>query len=198
MRRFLIPNGIKTPDGGRGELIVGIPEVKRGDKAEWKCHWRLEKREGDIDACPDPESRKAFLRDVKPYEVIEGEGNCLLTTGIATLWDLFTGAGGTAFDNTNACIGVGNDTSDATATFEGLAGGSQSFKAMDTGYPTSTDAQVVFKSSFASTWANFDWAEWTVANSTDTGSNININRKAENLGTKATGTWSLEVSITLS
>jgi len=77
----------------------------------WKCKYRLEKRRGDINAYCSNIGRKTFLEDVKPYEVVEGEDNCLLNTGIDEIWDLVTGVVSGAshiFDNAHAQIGVGN------------------------------------------------------------------------------------------
>jgi hypothetical protein len=66
---------------------------------------------------------------------------------------------------------------------------------MDAGYPTSTSQQITLKTSFASGEANYAWNEWVVKQAT---SAICLNRKVNSLGTKASGTWTLEVSITLS
>ena len=43
--------------------------------------------------------------------------------------------------------------------------------------------------------ANYAWNEWVVKQSTSAKC---LNRKVESLGTKSSGTWTLEVSITLS
>ena len=85
--------------------------MNQGEKGHWKCKYRLEKRHGDINAYKSELGRAAFLDVVKPYEVIEGEDNCLLNSGIDELWDLVTGAvsgAGHIFDTTHAQIGVGN------------------------------------------------------------------------------------------
>ena len=66
---------------------------------------------------------------------------------------------------------------------------------METGYPTSTTQKATFKSSFGSDDANYAWEEWVVKQATST---ICLNRKVESLGVKTTGTWTLEISITLS
>lgn len=242
--------------------------MNQKEKGNWKCQFRLEKREGDINAFNSARGRVAFLEVVKPYEVIEGEDNCLLNSGVNEMWDLITGAVSGAshiFDNAAAQIGVGNGTlSSLTGTitftngsvtvtgsgssFTGevaagdkiqldadgtlvkvasvetdtsltlsnvyndtggagasslisptetdLAGGSKTYKGMEVGYPTSASQQVTFKSSFGSSEANYEWAEWVVKQST---SGKCINRKVAAMGTKAIGsTWTLEVTITLS
>jgi hypothetical protein len=170
------------------------------DKAVWHCKYKLEKRSGDINACKTPEERLAFLEEVKPFETIEGEGNCLLNSGINEMWDLITGAVSGAdhiFDNTAAQIGVGDSNSAAVATQTDLqAAVNKTYKGMEATYPTSTSQKATFKSSFGSDDANYAWEEWVVKQST---SEICLNRKAESLGTKVSGsTWTLEVSITLS
>jgi len=167
------------------------------ESIKWKCEYRLEKREGDINACKTPEERLKFLEEVKPYEVIEGEGNLMLNEGINEIWTLVCGGTATPYNNTNARIGVGDGTTAAAATQTGLQGTNQLYKGMETGFPTfGTDQKVTFKSSFGDAEANFAWEEWTVDNGATAA--INLNRKVEALGTKSTGTWTLEVSITLS
>lgn len=170
------------------------------DKSEigkWQVRYRLEKRHGDIDKAVD---RLAWLRNTKPYDVIEGVGNLLLNEGIDELWDLVCGTGSpTTFANANAYIGVGDSATAAAASQTGLqAATNKIYKAMEATYPTTTSQQAVFKSSFGSSEGNFAWQEWTVANG-NSDSAKNLNRKVESLGTKASGTtWTLEVTITLS
>jgi hypothetical protein len=125
--------------------------------------------------------------------------NVLLNTGIDEMWDLITGAVSGAshiYDNAAATIGVGDsDTAAAAAQTDLQAASNKTYKAMEAGYPTSTTQKVTFKSSFGSSDANYAWKEWVVKQST---SAICLNRKVESLGTKASGTWTLEVDITLS
>jgi len=165
----------------------------------WFCKYRLEKRQGNINACLTPLQRLAFLDRVEPFEVIEGELNCLLNAGIDEIWDLVTGAVSGAshiFDNAAAQIGVGDSDTAADPTQTDLQGSNKTYKGMEAGYPTSSSQKVTFKSSFGSGDANYAWKEWVVKQST---SGISINRKVDAMGTKASGsTWTLEVSITLS
>lgn len=170
--------------------------MKKSDIARWKCHYRLEKRWGNIDECKTPEERLLFLENTQPYEVIEGEDNCLLNTGIDEMWDLIVGDSANHFDNSNAQIGVGDSSTAAAATQTDLLGANKTYKGMEAGYPTSTSQKATFKSSFGSTDANYTWNEWVVKQSA---SAICLNRKVDAMGTKASGTtWTLEVSITLS
>ena len=172
----------------------------KNEKAHWKCQYKLEKRHGDINACLSASQRLAFLDQVKPYETIEGEDNCLLNTGIDEMWDLITGAvTGAAhiFDNAAATIGVGDSATAAGATQTDLqAAANKTYKGMEAGFPTSATQKATFKSSFGSADANYVWAEWVVKQATSTKC---INRKVDSMGTKTSGsTWTLEVSITLS
>ncbi|GAH96133.1 unnamed protein product, partial [marine sediment metagenome] len=100
------------------------------------------------------------------------------------------------FDNAAAQIGVGDSTTAADATQTDLqAATNKTYKGMESGYPTSTSQKATFKASFGSSEANYAWEEWVVKQST---SAICLNRKVESLGTKSTGTWTLEVEISLS
>ena len=176
-----------------------LKEVTREKQvlANWLCHYRLSKYHEDIEPYRGREDE--FHSSFKPYEVIEGEGNCLLNSGIDEMWDLITGAVSGAdhiFDNSHAQIGVGDSSTAASATQTDLqAASNKTYKGMETGYPTSTSQKATFKSSFGTDDANYAWNEWVVKQSTSAKC---LNRKVENLGTKSSGTWTLEVSITLS
>jgi len=172
---------------------------RTSEQANWHCRYRLEKRHGDIDAFKTLEGRAAFLEGTVPYEVKEGEGNCLLNSGIDEMWDLVTGVvtgASHTFANGTAQIGVGDSTTGAAATQTDLqAASNKTYKGMETSYPTSTAQKATFKSSFGSGDANYAWQEWVVKQSTSAKC---LNRKVESLGTKTTGTWTLEITITLS
>jgi hypothetical protein len=126
-------------------------------------------------------------------------GNLLLNEGINLLWTLACGGSGTPWNNANAYIGVGDGTASESADQIGLQGTNKAYKAMDSGYPTyGSNQQARWQSTFGSADANFTWNEITVANgSSDTA--VNLNRKVQNLGTKASGTtWIAQLTITLS
>jgi hypothetical protein len=168
--------------------------VKKQEVANWLCRYRLSKYHQDIEPYQGREDE--FHRLFTPYEVIEGEGNCLLNTGIDEIWDLVTGASANHYDNTNVRIGVGDSNTAANATQTDLqAATNKTYKGMESGYPTSTSQKATFKASFGSSEANYAWNEWVVKHST---SGICLNRKVDSLGTKSTGTWTLEVEISLS
>jgi len=168
--------------------------MSKQDVAQWLCHYRLSKYHQDIKPYQGREDE--FHQLFKPYEVIEGEGNCLLNSGIDEMWDLIIGDSSNHFDNTNAQIGVGDSDTAAEASQTDLqAETNKTYKGMENGYPTSTSQKATFKASFGSDEANYVWNEWVVKQST---SGKCLNRKVESLGTKSTGTWTLEVSVTLS
>jgi hypothetical protein len=168
--------------------------MEKLELANWLCRFRLSKYHQDIESYRGREDE--FHRLFTPYEVVEGEGNCLLNTGIDEVWDLVTGASANHFSNADAQIGVGDSDTAADATQTDLqAATNKTYKSMESGYPTSTTQKVTFKSSFGDSEANYAWEEWVVKQSTSAKC---LNRKAESLGTKSGGTWTLEVDITLS
>lgn len=164
--------------------------VTSQDSIKWRCKTRLEKRHGDINKCKTPEERLEFLKST-PYEVIEREGNLLLNCGADITWDLVVGDSAAHFDNANTTIGIGDDVTAAAPAQTDLIGANKKYNAMEATYPTSTTQKATFKSSFGAAEANYAWNEWVVKRTTC------LNRKVEVLGTKAGGTWTFEVQITL-
>lgn len=100
------------------------------------------------------------------------------------------------FNNTNSHIGVGDSTTAFAASQTDLqASSNKARKGMEATFPTRTNNQLVFKSSFGTTDANFAWQEWGVFNASSGG--VMLNRKVENLGSKSSGTWLLTVTLTI-
>ena len=175
------------------------------EHANWQMKARLLKYKEDITPFAKEGREAEFHKLFKPYETIEQEGNCLLNSGIDEMWDIITGVVtgiGHVFTVSAAyvTIGVGDDDTVAAAAQTDLqaaenAGTHKVYKGMETSYPTSTTQKVTFKSSFGADDGNFAWKEWVVKHAT---SEVCLNRKVESLGTKSTGTWTLEVDITLS
>ena len=129
------------------------------------------------------------------------EGNVLLNEGINNvLGPVITGtASPTVWDNANARLGVGTDgTTSESASHTGLQGGTTTFVAMSSGYPTFSSQVATWQAEFGGSTGNHDWKEFTVVNaSDDTGDNLN--RKVSDQGTKASGqTWTLTLEITFS
>jgi hypothetical protein len=168
--------------------------MENRDVARWICRYKLAKYHQDIE--PYRGFENAFYEKFQPYEVIEGEGNCLLNVGIDEMWDLICGDSSSHFNNANAQIGVGDSSTAANPSQTDLqAATNKTYKSMESGYPTSTDQKATFKASFGDAEANYAWNEWVVKQSA---SGKCLNRKVDALGTKSSGTWTLEVSITLS
>jgi len=158
------------------------------ERGRWKTIWRIYKYD----------SEEKF-RAGEVSEILEFEGNILLNEGINQLWTLACGGSGTNYGSANARIGVGDGTTEESATQTGLQGTNKAFAGMDTGYPTYGSGQkAVWRATFGGTVANFDWNEITVVNAADdTGQNLN--RKVQSMGTKAPGSvWTAELTITLS
>jgi hypothetical protein len=168
--------------------------MEKLELANWLCRFRLSKYYEDIEPYRGREDE--FHQLFMPYEVMEGEGNCLLNTGIDEMWDLVTGVSANHFNNASAQIGVGDSNTAADPSQTDLqAATNKTYKGMESGYPTSASQKATFKASFGVSDANYAWNEWVVKQST---SAICLNRKVESLGTKSGGTWTLEVYITLS
>lgn len=165
----------------------------------WKARWKVEKRLGD-----DP--------DAPVYEVVEGEGNLLMYGGASCLWQCLIGNGTTTadqtltyFNNARAAIGVGDSTTAEAATHTDLQAATNKLrKAMDATYPQHTDATtsgaatITYRSTFATTDANWAWNEWAIFNSATAATGRMLNRKQVNLGTKTSAAaWTLTVTLTL-
>lgn len=101
----------------------------------------------------------------------------------------------TFFTNANAHIGVGNGTTAFAAAQTDLIGAQKTRKAMDATYPQRSNNVITFKATFGSGDANHDWTEWGIFNASS--ANVMLSRKVENLGTKASGTWTLTATVTI-
>jgi len=173
------------------------------EQVKWKCRTTVRKFEGDVSdyiaRFGEEEGLRRFYAEHSPTEEIVREGNILTQTGIEAIWKLVAGLSATAYSNANARLGVGNDNTAAQATDTDLLGASKAWKGMEVGYPVVSalaDKKITFRSIFGSTEGNFAWLEWGV----DNGATAHklLNRKVENLGTKASGSWQLTVEISLS
>jgi hypothetical protein len=110
---------------------------------------------------------------------------------------LSAGAGGTAFNNANSYIGVGDSTTAFAAAQTDLQAATNKLrKAMDATYPQVAANVLTFRSTFGTSEANFAWQEWGVFNAASGGTMMN--RKVESLGTKTSSqSWQITVTITL-
>jgi len=145
-----------------------------------------------------PAEKLAEMYPDRLIGVKEVKGNVFLSEGINFIWKAVTGQSGLTYFGSNSCIGVGDGTTAADPSQTGLQGSNKYYKQVDSGYPQISGTSVIFQATFGSNEANFAWNEWTVANGC--GDNyVNLNRKQESLGTKASGaTWILQVQLTIS
>lgn len=141
---------------------------------------------------------KHWAGEAAPFEVVYVDNNLALNEGIAAVANLITGAAETAFNNPNAYLGVGDSTDTAVASQTGLqAATNKLYKAMNATYPQISGQTIIWRSTFLTTEANFDWREVTVANG-NSDSADNLNRKVSTIGTKTSSMeWTLELRITL-
>ncbi len=98
-----------------------------------------------------------------------------------------------SFGSASAYLGVGDGTTAFSAAQTDLAGSNRARKAMDASYPQRTGNVITFRSTFATTDANWVWNEWGVFNAASSGTMLN--RKVESLGTKSGGTWTPTVTF---
>jgi hypothetical protein len=108
------------------------------------------------------------------------------------------GASVTFFNNANTYIGVGDSTTAFSASQTDLVAATNKLrKAMDATYPSGGSNVITFRSTFATTDANFAWQEWGIFNASSGGTMLS--RKVESLGTKTSAqTWQFTVTLTFS
>lgn len=198
------------PDAERGRIevpaerarAIGIGVVEKWDPA----HLEL-KRAYEIDLvafghtakeAADNALRELAKRGIAPSE-IRVSRNLLVNTGLTDIGSGLTTAGlATPYTNANANIGVGDSVTAAAVGQTDLQAASNKLrKAMDVTYPTVANGVYTFRSTFATTDANFAWQEWAVFNASSTGRMLN--RAVSSLGTKTSAqSWQLTVTITIS
>lgn len=166
------------------------------DSGLWKCEFRVETFRGD---------GRDELLDAVEFE------NMLMYGGVSTLFQQSIGNGTvtagqalTYFNNAQAAIGAGDSSTAAAATQTNLQAASNKLrKALDATYPLHTDGvtsisnTITFRSTFATTDANFNWQEVGIFNSTTDAVGRMLNRVAQNIGTK-TSAVSRIVTATIS
>lgn len=101
----------------------------------------------------------------------------------------------TALNAANARVCVGDSATAFAKTDVDLLG-TNFRKPNDSTYPNRSVNVLTYRSTFATSEANFTWNEWAVANSA-AGATI-LNRKVESLGTKPSSeAWQLTLTLTL-
>lgn len=163
--------------------VTGISE-----HSQWRVEWRVEKW---FDT-----ARK--LAGFEPDEIAVETQNIILDVGANEMLKLITGTGGTAYSNANTYLFVGTDSSPENASQNGViaTGNNRAYATVDAGYPVVTGRQMVYRASFGDTEANFAWNEASIVNGIGTNA-VSMNRKVASLGTKTTGSWTLQITISL-
>lgn len=175
------------------------------DNISWKAKWTINEFKDEDNEIANLLKNGLTIEQVKqvyPEAFIKEEiinFNVALNEGLQELINLLCGISGTAFDDTNAYIGVGDSDTVADATQTGLqAAVNKEYKAMDSTYPQRSSQTAVWRATFGSADANFAWNEFTVANGNSDAA-VNLNRKVESKGTKVSGeTWTISLEITFS
>lgn len=139
--------------------------------------------------------------EAAPYETLVRKENLLLNAGITAMLDrLIGGTTYPAYSNANSYLWVGDGNFAAAATQTALQGTNTLAKAMDATYPQVSGQTVTFRSTFATSEANFTWQECGASNGSSLGATVKLlNRKVTSMGTKSSGqTWTLTMAITIS
>ncbi len=114
----------------------------------------------------------------------------------------------TKFDNANAAIGVGNDSTPFSQSQTQLQAeansGSHRRKGMDSGFPKNDPSSVSnfnrnrYQATFAKSDANFSWDEWGLFNDTTVGAGVMHNREVINMGSKSNyAQWIFQIDVEL-
>lgn len=158
------------------------------EHSQWRVHFQLEKWADT--------ARK--LAGFAPDEVLEPVQNVILDGGANELLKIIAGVGGTPYSASNAYIYVGTDNTPENASQSRLlaSGANLAYAGMDTGYPVVNNRQIVYRASFGDTSANFTWNEAAIYNGTGANA-VAMNRKVTPMGTKTTGTWTLQITISV-
>lgn len=147
----------------------------------------------DMRRCPKGVERCDWVR---PYRTVI-KRNAYVNTGGALLLDLVAGAGGTAFNNANAYIGVGDSSTATTSGMTDLQAATNKVRiAMDATFPSRSGQVMTWRSTAGTSVANFSIQEMGLFNASSGGTMLS--RIVQNLGTKASGTtWTFTYTITV-
>ena len=142
------------------------------------------------------EAQSKAGRDIRPWETVVGDYNAMVDIGIGYALLLLVGGGGTAYNNANAYLGVGDSSTAWSTTHTDLQAATNKLrKGMNATYPVTGTKKQTFRSDFLTGEANWVWNEWGIFNAAS-GVTM-LSRKVEALGTKASGTWTLTVDFSL-
>ena len=151
-----------------------------------------------------------------PYEDVEWTENGLTIGGASIQWQTLIGNGTataaqqlTYYNNGNAKLAVGDSSTAFADTQTNVQAATNKLaNAMDATYPLHTDStgtagskSIAFRSTFATTDANFQWNEWALINGALGGANTRMLNRAAGanlLGTKTSAaTWVLTATLSL-
>lgn len=166
----------------------------------------------DLNEGVEPTAADLARHGVEPDDWAHEQGNLMVTTGLTLLTNLFEGAGGNAFNHTDAIFGVGSSSTTAVVGDTALGGNGSTttawYQQADASYPTASAGVITCYCTVASGNGNFAWNEWCFADgsggitpggtlaSTATGV-VLINHKIASLGTKVSGAiWQGQGTIT--
>jgi hypothetical protein len=142
----------------------------------------------------------------------EAEGNLLVTVGLTNLTKLIIGNAGVALNGTQGILGVGAGATTPVIGNTALTDDNTAnawYQIVDSA-PTQLSGVITAISTFATSNANFAWAEWCAAVATSTitagdhlsavgTSPVMLNHATASLGTKTSlASWVLTATITLS
>jgi hypothetical protein len=178
--RIVRADGIHAPGWERGACHTAW-EVKKYDK-----DYPLWMREEGL---------------VLPYEIVIGEGNVLITTGINTMLNALIGGAITAYSNANMRLGVGDGNGSvptpAASDTDLTAPTNKVRQAADATYPSITNNVMTTQATFATGSGNFQWREWGSFNTATAGSGM-FNHAGVDLGLKTSASaWALKVTHTI-
>lgn len=158
------------------------------EHSRWCVDWQVEKWH-------DTKRKEAGF---EPDEIAYAGQNIILDSGANEMLKLISGTGGTAYSSANTYIYVGTNTTAENAAQSGVlaTGSNRAYAKLDSGYPVVNGRQVIYRASFGDSSANFTWNESSIVNGVST-SAVAMNRKMQNLGTKNTGTWTIQITVSL-
>ena len=164
-------------------------ELGVSEKFKWCVDWEISKFiSKELETLGD----KAV-----PYEIKKAKANITLNKGIEMMWKIVGGiteGGVTPFSNSEARIFVGSSTTAESADQTGVITALGNAP-MDAGFPQVQGRSIIFQGTFGSDDAIGNWRETSVANGNGANS-VSLNRKVEDMGTKASGTaWTMKITI---
>lgn len=112
---------------------------------------------------------KDGIVDEHPFDIQEFK-NAYVNAGGALFLDLLMGAGGTAYNNANSYIGVGDSSTATTSGMTDLQAATNKLrKAMDATFPSRSGQVSTWKSTFGTSDANWQWNEVALFNASSAG-----------------------------